>query len=473
MPDSMNRRNFVKFASGAAAGAALAGCAGNGGDGGSGTTSGSGEGDTTSSSSGGGTTDGSRPLEWIGPAWAVRDGQADKFTEMTDISVNVTTADIPTTQQQVLSGGQANMDMVSSDSPGAGAIVQDNDASIPVPVDELDNWNPDLVSDLFTNPTERLSHLGEQTETVLDLLWADDEQTEMLLPPHVYNFDAIGYNPTQVDDVSTWSALFDDQYSGQVAMGAVSSIAIPETLMHLLDNDMIDADIGQLNNPTEEQMDQAVDFLVSEKQAGQFRSTWTAYGTSVNLMASEEAILGDLWQPAAMDVRRSGTPCTYATMSEGVQGYRYWYGGIAPLRPGARDRNNLNEVYSLINDVHYGAWFPGYIQNWGYSVPHYPNQELVRTGSDESGEGMGPEYYDWAYEGESTYTPLSETQFESEALFDPMEYEWSMEEGDSASDGIARDSGPIEERIDRIGFFQIWPDNSEYMLSRWSDFTSA
>lgn len=86
---------------------------------------------------------------------------------------------------------------------------------------------------------------------------------------------------------------------------------------------------------------------------------------------------------------------------------------------------------------------------------------------------MGPEYYDWAYEGESTYTPLSETQFESEALFDPMEYEWSMEEGDSASDGIARDSGPIEERIDRIGFFQIWPDNSEYMLSRWSDFTSA
>lgn len=50
---------------------------------------------------------------------------------------------------------------------------------------------------------------------MLDLLWADDEQTEMLLPPHVYNFDAIGYNPTQVDDVSTWSALFDDQYSGR------------------------------------------------------------------------------------------------------------------------------------------------------------------------------------------------------------------------------------------------------------------
>jgi spermidine/putrescine-binding protein len=311
---------------------------------------------------------------------------------------------------------------------------------------------------------------------MVDALWMDPEQkTRLKYPPHVYNFDAIGFNPKQVntDNISKWSALFDDKYKGQVAMGATASVTIPEALMHMLSTDMIDAEIGVLNNPTEAQIDQAVDFLVKQKQSGQFRSTWSAYGTSVNLMSSEEAIIGDLWQPAALDVRRAGTPCTYATMGEGVQGYRYWFGGIAPTKPGAVNRNNVAEVHNFINDVHYGAWFPKYIQGWGYSVPHYPNKELVRQGEGASGTGMGPEYYDWAYEGKATYTPLSETKFSSNALFDPQQYDWSMEEGSPAQDGVVRDSGPIEERIDRIGFFQIWPDKASLMLERWKDFTSA
>lgn len=81
---------------------------------------------------------------------------------------------------------------------------------------------------------------------------------------------------------------------------------------------------------------------------------------------------------------------------------------------------------------------------------------------------MGPEYYDWAYRGEATYEPV-----ENPYLFDPRSYEWSMEEGGTSPDGQVRDSGPIEERVNRISFFQIWPSNAEYMLDRWSEFTSA
>ena len=459
-------------AAGAAVG--LAGCTGNGGSGGDGGSGGSGgdggdggsggSGDGGNGGDGGGMDSGSRPLKWMGPAWAVRDGQAEQFTELTGINVEVTTADIATTQQRILSGGQGTFDVLAIDTSGIAALSRDNDATLTVPVDALDNWNPDLVTDLFTDPGNRLDFLGAQTETILTELWADDERTELLFPPHVYNFDAMGYNPKFVDDASLWSALFDDQYEGQVAMGAVAAITIPEAIMHLLDNDQIDGDIGQLNSPTEDQLDTAVDFLVREKEAGQFRSTWTAYGNSVNLMSSEEAVIGDIWQPACLDVRRAGTPCTYATMSEGVQGYRYWYGGIVPTNPGASNRDNVDEVHSLINDVHYGAWFPGYIQGWGYSVPHYPNTDLVR----DSDEGMGPEYYDWSYHGTATYDAVDEP-----ALFDPQQYEWSMEEGEPSSDGGVRDSGPIEERIDRIGFFQIWPENATYMLERWQDFTTA
>ena len=457
MVNGMKRRNFMKYAGTAAAAAGLAGCTGgndgNGGGGGGSTN----QQDTLDS--------GDRPVKWIGPAWAVRDGQKDKFTEKTGIEMETTNATIPTTQQKVLSGGRESLDAVSLDSSGAGAIVNENDASLPIPTENLSNWDPDKVSDLFTNPEERIGFLGEQVKTHNELLWWDTEKQDQLrFAPHAYNFDALGYNPKYVDSVSKWSALFDDQYKGKVAMGSTASITVPEALMHLVDNDMVDGEVGQLNNPTEDQIDAAVDFLMKEKQAGQFRSTWEAYGTSVNLMAGEEAVLGDLWQPAALDVRRSGTPCSYATMSKGVQGYRYWFGGISPLNPGAKNRNNTAEVEALINDVHYGAWFPGFTQGWGYSVPHYPNKELVR----DSDEGMGPEYYDWAYEGKATYKAV-----ENPALFDPQKYDWSMEEGNPNSNGVTRDSGPIEDRIDRIGFFQIWPDNATHMLDRWKDFKSA
>ncbi|ELY38974.1 spermidine/putrescine ABC transporter substrate-binding protein [Natronorubrum tibetense GA33] len=409
-----------------------------------------------------------RPLEWIGPDWAVSDEQAAKMEEMSDVEVNTTIATIGDTQANLLGGGSQNTDVFTSDTTGSGALTRDNPVTIPMPVEDLDNWDEEQISDLFTNPQERLSHLGEQVETVNRELWVDgDSRDEILFSPYAYNFDAMGYNPSFVDDVSLWSAQFDEQYEGEVIVGETAAITIPQAIMHLLDNDMIDGEIGELNDPTEDQLDTAIDFLIEQKEAGQFRSTWEAYGESVTLMAGEEAVIGDIWQPAAMDVRREGTPCTYATMSEGIQGYRYWYGGMATLE-GARERQNVDQVTFLYDKVHLGAWFPGFVQGRGYSVPHYENEELVRDGSDDSGEGMGPEYYDWAYRGEATYEEIDEP-----ALFDPLDYDWSMEEGDPDSDGGTRDSGPIEERIDRIGFFQIWPSEADYMVSRWEDFQAA
>lgn len=461
---SVNRRNFMKYAGTTAAAGMLAGCAGSN----SGTENSSSSGSETESSSSS-TGEGERPVEWMATAWGGREGQVAKFEEMTGIDLNTTTATIPTIQQRILGGERESVDAYTVESSGAGALAQANDATLPVPTDALDNWNEDQISDAFTAPGDRLSHLGEQTETINDLLWADEEQTELLFPPHVYNFDAIGYNPKFVDDVSLWSALFDEQYEGKVSIGETASITIPETLMHLVDNDMTDGDVGDLNNPSKDQLDAAIDFLIEQKKAGQFRATWTAYGASVTQMASEEAILGDIWQPAAMDIRRQGTPCTYATMdASDIQGYRYWYGGIGVTNPGAEKRGNVAEIQQLINDVHYGAWFPGFIQGWGYSVPHYENKELVRDGSDESGDGMGPEYYDWAYEGKATYDAVDEP-----ALFDPQQYDWSDEEGTPNQNGSIRDSGTIEERFDNSGFFMIWPDNADHMLERWRDFQAA
>lgn len=481
MSRDLKRRNFMKQAGLLGAGVGLAGCTsgGDGGDGGDGNGDGDGGGDG-GGTNGNGMSDGERPFTWMGPAWAVAGPQRDMFEAATGVSNEITQADIATTQQRLLGGDRETFDAFALDTSGAGALVNDNDAFEPVPTDDLSHWNESMVSDLFTNPTDRLSYLGEQAETINEILWMSDDRDELRFAPHVYNFDAIGFNPKFVDTMqSKWSSLFDEQFSGQVALGATAAITIPEGFMHMLDNDMIEGEIGKLNNPTVDQLDTVIDFLIREKEAGQFRSTWVTFGNSVNLHASEEAIIGDIWQPAALAIRREGTPTTYATMDDGIQGYRYWYGGIAPTSPGAVNRNNLDEAKALI-DTHYGSYFPAFIQGNGYSVPHYPNTGMLRDGDeiyavpdDASQDYMGPEYYDWSYEGTATYTPISETQFESAALFDPLAYDWSMEEGSPSSDGSVRDSGPIEERIDRIGFFQIWPDNAEHMLDRWQEFTSA
>jgi putative spermidine/putrescine transport system substrate-binding protein len=462
----ISRRNFVKYASGASATAMLAGCNsnGNGGNGNGGNGNGNGGNGNGNGGDGG---DAESPVEWIGPAWSAYEEQGQMVQDVTGREINITSATIPTVQQRILGGENETIDVVSVDTAGSGALTIDNDVTESVSLDDLDNWQEDTITDALLNPSERLSHLGQQAETLSQQLWEDEERTELKFPPHVYNFDAIGYNPGFVDDVSLWSALFDDQYQGETIVGETAAITIPEVMMHLLDTDQLDAEIGSLNNPTQDQMDAAIDFLIEQSEAGQFRTTWAAYGESVGVMSGEEAVLGDIWQPAAMDVRRDGAPCIYATMDDGVQGYRFWYGGIVPTSPGASNRGNLETVHNLI-DAHYGAHFPSFIQGYGYSTPHYENEELVRDGSDETGEGMGPEYYDWAYRGEATYEPVDDP-----AMFDPQEYEWADEEGEPDPDGSVRNSGPIEERFDRTGFFQIWPDEADYMTDRWRDFLGA
>jgi spermidine/putrescine-binding protein len=392
------------------------------------------------------------------------------YEDFTGASLQRKTVDLPTVSSQLLGGGNEEFDIVSTDATQMPAFVA-NDAVTPVNTDDVENWKQDTISDVFLNPSERLSYLGKGAERIANIVWKDPEtKNEITHWPICHGYDAVGSNPKFVEpgSVSKWSALFDEQYQGKTIFQANNIIGLSEALLHLLDNETIDSTRGEINNPTEDQIDEAVDFLIKQKEAGQFRKTWTAAGTATNLLASEEAIIGDPWQPSVYAARRKGTPCQYNTMEEGVQGYRLWVGSSMPTNPGASDRNNMDEVHAWLN-YKLGAWYPGFIQgNVGYSVPHWKNEDLVRTGEDETGEGMGAEFYDWAYMGENTYQAVDEP-----FLFNPQDYDWSFEEGSPDSDGKPRDEGSIEERNNRVGFFQYWPDNGDYVLERWKDFTSA
>jgi hypothetical protein len=414
---------------------------------------------------------GSRPVQWIGPAWAVTQPQADKFTEVTGIDIETTNATATSTNQQVLSGLNETFDVVATDAHVGSALTLANPTTVPVPLEDVDYWSEDTISDIFREPTEGLPSLGGQVEKLNEHLWADPEtKEELLMPPHVFNLDALTINPARVDrSVNEWSAIFDRQFQGQSMFCDIAIIGGLEAMMHASDNDIIDIDLANLNNPSEDQIDQLVDFLIGEKRAGQFRTTWQTFGNSINLFAGEEAIVGDLWQPAVYGVRAEGTPCIYTTHgSNTIQGEMFWFGGILPLDPGVNSRNNYDEVVSLIQDVHWSAWFPGQTGTVGYMTPNFVHEELVRDGEDATGPGMGPEYYDWSYQGEATYEAIDNPD-----LFQPSQYEWSMEEGDSSSDGKVRDGGSLQSRLDRTTSMWIFPDNGPYLQEEWNRFRSA
>ena len=400
--------------------------------------------------------------------------QVEKFQGLHDFKVDRTIVSYADIQQKLFSGGNESFDVAGFEGIIARPALVFNDFSVSVSPDDLDTyteWSDENIADIFTNPTERLDYMGAQAELLEETIWADpNSKSELNMIPTNYNFDSVGYNPKHVEpgSVKTWSPMFDEKYKGQVALGVVPVISVAETIMHLMDKGVIEEDVDSVNNPSKEQIDEAVDFLISQKDAGQFRALWGATGRSAELMASEEAVIGNIWQPAVFSVRGDGTPCQYATLDGGIQGFALTTGGFIPTKPGASNRGTVDEAVDWAH-FHHGAWYAKFVQQQtGYSVPHYKNTDLVRDGEDDTGSGMGPEFYDWAYEGERTYDAVDEP-----ALFQPSKYEWSSEEGEPSSDGSKRDGGSIETRTDRVGTWYTWPDEGDHLSERWTDFTGG
>ena len=75
-------------------------------------------------------------------------------------------------------------------------------------------------------------------------------------------------------------------------------------------------------NMTRDEIDKTIAKLIEYKKAGQFRSFWTNFDQSVQLMASGEVVLQSMFAPAVTEVRTRGIDCAYKTLNEGARG---WY----------------------------------------------------------------------------------------------------------------------------------------------------
>ena len=135
----------------------------------------------------------------------------DQFEEATGIRVNYQTADSNETLYSLLKNGGADYDVVVPSDYMIGRLIAE-DMLEPLDYSQIPNF--DLIDDRFKN----LSYDPENRYTV----------------PYTWGTLGIIYNAAVVDEeITSWGALYDDKYAGQVLLINNSRDAIGEALFYL------------------------------------------------------------------------------------------------------------------------------------------------------------------------------------------------------------------------------------------------
>lgn len=330
----------------------------------------------------------------------------------------------PDTQTELLSGSTA-YDCWETIGERLPAVIVTNKIE-PIPVSALKNWAN--IRDTFTKPSPK----WKTKEQIAGQIWKDEGHTELWMVPTVYNYDSIGYRPDLVsaEEANTWTALFDDKFKGKTGLNVDPLIAFGQAVLAM--NSLKLLDVPNPGNPDKKAIDEASKFLISKKKGGQFRALWGDFGELVNLLASGEMILADAWQPAVMAVKAQGKKCSYAVPREG---YRAWAIGVTSIT-GTPNRE------AVIAYADY--WLSGppaiTVSEQGYYSPT-TNIEKV----------MDPDKYAFWYEGKP----------------------WKGKAERGINPGDLRDGGSLAERASHVAYWHQWPDEYDYLMTKWDEFLSA
>jgi len=353
MPNSnRTRRSFTKLA-GLGALTAAAGCTSGGGS--------SGGDETSTDGSAGGDGGLSQQINYGGIA-TVNAGEWSGFTESSEWGVNFVTignspGDILSTM--VAGGGRQNYDLLAPVGGIQPPLVEQG-ALQPVDTDRLENW--DAQYDYWET---------EQGQAFVG------DGGDVYGVPIVWQGDSIAYLPGEVDrEITSYGALFDDEFAGRVAIEDNYTTAGQKTAMYLKANDM--ADIDDPRNMTESEITTVVDFLIEQKQSGQFRTMWSGFETAVSLMSEKEVVVMDTWEPVVFALRDQGMEAEYATPDEG---YLLWaMVDYVVNPPDERSQSRTDAIYDFV-DWQLSGWYGATItQQTGYmtnpaAVPYAEENE--------------------------------------------------------------------------------------------------
>jgi putative spermidine/putrescine transport system substrate-binding protein len=316
-----------------------------------------------------------------------------------------------------------------------------------IPLSKFKYWNETIP--LFTKgeyPDGRKVPQQGITPTMIMYATGPDGQKVSPTPtewvtaiPTVTNGDTLGIRPDLTGrKVTSWADLLSPDFKGKAALQDNPTIGIIDVAMAVEARG--DIKYAKKGNMTKDEIDKTIGLMMNIKQSGQFRSFWSSFDQSVNLMASGEVVIQSMWSPAVAAVRSRGIPCTFQPLKEGYRGWGYTL-GVMNHMTGLK----LDCFYEYMN--WYTSGFEGaFIARQGYYSAQPENTRKFLTSAE----------YDYWYGGKPAATDILSP------------YGKLMEKA-----GNTRDGGSLWERLGNIAVWNSVMDEDRYITRRWNEFITS
>jgi putative spermidine/putrescine transport system substrate-binding protein len=191
--------------------------------------------------------------------------------------------------------------------------------------------------------------------------------------PVIGNADSFGYFPDKIGAAAdgleelSWSLMFDSEKTrGRVGYDQTWTYSIGVAGLYLMS--LGKAKIADVADMTGPEAKVVVDYLITRKKAGQFRTLQSAFEEQVQLLTNREVMVLNCWEPAVRDANKAlGEGTTrYAYTKEG---YFKWGHG-AYIASQAKDRGNLPAIYKVLNYFLGGEYRALQARDRGYAGPN-------------------------------------------------------------------------------------------------------
>lgn len=169
--------------------------------------------------------------------------------------------------------------------------------------------------------------------------------------PTVLQGDSFAYLPEKTGPLDSYSAMFDPQFKGYVALEDNYTTAGQKTALYLKHSGM--ADIKNPDDMTAEEFKTVIDFLIEQKKAGQFRVIWNSFQQAVDLIVNKEVYVIDCWEPMVFVAKSKGIDAVYADPKEG---YLLWAMAAYVVKNPNRSAEQEEAAYQLL-DFMLGGWY--------------------------------------------------------------------------------------------------------------------
>lgn len=267
-------------------------------------------------------------------------GDWSRFTAETGHDVNLVAignAPSAVVNQLLAGGGQSTFDIINIVG-GMQRPLAEADLILELDLSKLPNWEKNSYIEQYLAPgTPGFDFIGHDGK--------------LYGVPTVLQADSFAYLPDITGELDSYGALFDPKFRGFVALEDNYTTAGQKTALYLKANGL-----AQIEDPadlTPEELKVVIDFLIEQKQAGQFRVIWSSFEQAVNLLVSGEVHVMDCWEPMVFAANAQGVNAKYAAPKEG---YLLWAMVAYIVNNPDRSPEQTDAAYQLL-DFMLGPWY--------------------------------------------------------------------------------------------------------------------